>query len=116
MMPDFFTLKDIFGLLLVFLFEVIGLLHGISYYKTGKLFATFGFPGSDSADILIAIISFFGGSILFIFLNMMLLGSLLLLNVQYIILFSLHDLGLFIIIRRYLKGLEANQIGEAESE
>ena len=108
-MTDYFSFKEIFALLLVFFFETLTLLQGISYYKTGKLFATFGVPGSDSADVIIAVISFVFGSILFIFFNMMLLGALLTHSITDIILFSIPDLGLYLILRRYWKRLEANQ-------
>ncbi|NMC59672.1 MAG: SoxR reducing system RseC family protein [Candidatus Methanofastidiosa archaeon] len=122
MMPDILTLKDIFGLLVVFGFELFFFFQGIKYYKTGEIVEGFRSQDmfgkkSESYDSSIAFGFPFFGIILFIFLNIMLLGALVARSIIGIILFSIHDLGLYLILRWYWKKrtIEANQIGEAES-
>jgi hypothetical protein len=111
-----FSFRDIFVLLVVFGFELMLLLQGIKYYKTGELIV--GFRSQDvlwrefkAGDFFQAIMGAIFGSILFIFFNVVLLGALIAQLIGGIIFFSLHDLGLYLILRWYWKKktIEANQ-------
>ncbi len=111
MIPDFFTFKDIFGLLFFFGLELFFFFQGIKYYKTGEIVEGFRSQDmlgkkSESYDSSMAFGYPIGGIILFIFFNIMLLGSLIARSIIGIILFSLHDLGLYLILHWYWKKKE----------
>jgi hypothetical protein len=117
-----FTLLGIFGLELFFFFQ------GIKYYKTGEIvegfrrqdviFKELMWTTSESYDSSIAFGYPIMGIILFIAFNILFSWILIENLIIGLLFFSIHDLGLYLILRGYWKKkeLEANQKGEAESE
>ena len=118
-MIDYFWFKAIFGLLIAFGFELMGLLQAIKYYKTGELIV--GFRTQDifwkedkTADFHKAILLSFLGILFFILFNIPAFFISILLGV---VTTSFHILVLFIILRWYWKKktIEANQKEDVQS-
>ncbi|NMC61382.1 MAG: hypothetical protein GYA51_18675 [Candidatus Methanofastidiosa archaeon] len=128
-MIDIFSLfKTIFTLLGIFGLELFFFFQGIKYYKTGEIvegfrrqdviFKELMWTTSESYDSSIAFGYPIMGIILFIAFNILFSWILIENLIIGLLFFSIHDLGLYLILRGYWKKkeLEANQKGEAESE
>ncbi|NMC59795.1 MAG: hypothetical protein GYA51_10510 [Candidatus Methanofastidiosa archaeon] len=113
-MTDYFWFKAIFGVLIAFGFELLGLLQGIKYYKTGELIVGTRFQDvfwreDKTADHLQAILASFIGILFFVLFN---IPAFLINFIFGLKITSIHILVLFIILRWYWKKktIEANQI------